>query len=45
MTLSASTIGPNVSIGAGSRVEDSTLRDTIIGDGRDGHRLDARSSR
>ena len=31
--LSASTIGPNVSIGKGSRVEHSELRDTIIGDG------------
>jgi glucose-1-phosphate thymidylyltransferase len=33
VTLSASTIGPNVSIGAGSRVEGSTLSDTIIGTG------------
>jgi glucose-1-phosphate thymidylyltransferase len=33
VTLSASTIGPNVSIGAGSRIEDSELRDTIIGTG------------
>jgi glucose-1-phosphate thymidylyltransferase len=33
VTLSASTIGPNVSIGAGSRVEGSTLRDTIVGSG------------
>lgn len=33
VTLSASTIGPNVSIGAGSRVEGSELRDTIIGSG------------
>jgi glucose-1-phosphate thymidylyltransferase len=33
VTLSASTIGPNVSIGAGSRVENSELRDTIIGTG------------
>ncbi len=31
VTLSKSTIGPNVSIGAGSRVEGSTLSDTIIG--------------
>ena len=31
VTLSASTIGPNVSIGAGSRVDGSTLRDTILG--------------
>jgi glucose-1-phosphate thymidylyltransferase len=33
VTLSASTIGPNVSIGAGSRVEGSKLSDTIIGTG------------
>ena len=33
VTLDGSTIGPNVSIGAGSRVERSTLRDTIIGNG------------
>ena len=31
VTLSASTIGPNVSIGAGSRIADSTLSHTIIG--------------
>jgi glucose-1-phosphate thymidylyltransferase len=31
VTLSKSTIGPNVSIGAGSKVEGSTLSDTIIG--------------
>ena len=31
--LSASTVGPNVSIGRGSRVEQSELRDTIIGEG------------
>jgi len=31
--LSASTIGPNVSIGAGSKVDSSELRDTIIGNG------------
>jgi len=31
VTLSRSTIGPNVSIGAGSKVEGSTLSDTIIG--------------
>jgi glucose-1-phosphate thymidylyltransferase len=31
VTLSSCTIGPNVSIGAGSSVEGSTLRDTIIG--------------
>ena len=33
VTLSASTIGPNVSIGAGSKVEGSELRDTIVGTG------------
>jgi glucose-1-phosphate thymidylyltransferase len=33
VTLSASTIGPNVSIGAGSKVEKSELRDTIVGAG------------
>ena len=33
VTLDGSTIGPNVSIGAGSRVERSTLRDTIVGNG------------
>ena len=33
VTLSASTIGPNVSIGSGSRVDGSQLRDTIVGTG------------
>ena len=33
VTLDASTIGPNVSIGAGSRIEGSELRDTIVGAG------------
>jgi glucose-1-phosphate thymidylyltransferase len=33
VTLRASTIGPNVSIGAGSTVEGSELRDTIVGTG------------
>jgi glucose-1-phosphate thymidylyltransferase len=33
VTLSTSTIGPNVSIGAGSRIESSELRDTIVGTG------------
>jgi len=33
VTLTASTIGPNVSIGSGSRVEGSELRDTIVGTG------------
>jgi len=33
VTLAASTIGPNVSIGSGSRVEGSQLRDTIVGTG------------
>ena len=31
VTLSNSTIGPNVSLGAGCKVESSTLSDTIIG--------------
>ncbi len=31
VTLAASTIGPNVSIGAGARVEGSTVRDAIVG--------------
>jgi glucose-1-phosphate thymidylyltransferase len=31
VTLSNSTIGPNVSIGAGSRIDGSTLRHTIVG--------------
>jgi glucose-1-phosphate thymidylyltransferase len=31
VTLSASTVGPNVSIGAGSRIEGSTLSHTIVG--------------
>jgi glucose-1-phosphate thymidylyltransferase len=31
VTLSNSVIGPNVSFGAGSRVEGSTLTDTIVG--------------
>lgn len=33
VTLKASTIGPNVSLGAGSVVEGSELRDTIVGAG------------
>jgi glucose-1-phosphate thymidylyltransferase len=33
VTLSASTIGPNVSIGAGATVTGSTLADTIVGTG------------
>jgi glucose-1-phosphate thymidylyltransferase len=33
VTITASTIGPNVSIGAGSKVDSSELRDTIIGNG------------
>ena len=32
VVLSASTVGPNVSIGKGSRVENSELRDTIVGE-------------
>ena len=31
VTVARSTIGPNVSISAGTRIEDSTIRDTIIG--------------
>jgi glucose-1-phosphate thymidylyltransferase len=30
-TIRRSTVGPNVSIGAGTVIEDSTLRDTIVG--------------
>lgn len=33
VTLHHATIGPNVSIGAGTTVESSTLRDTIVGTG------------
>jgi len=33
VVLTASTVGPNVSIGAGSRIERSRLRDTIVGEG------------
>jgi len=33
VTLSSSTIGPNVSIAAGSKVDSSELRDTIVGGG------------
>ena len=33
VVLSDTTIGPNVAIGAGSRVESSELRDTIVGSG------------
>jgi glucose-1-phosphate thymidylyltransferase len=33
VALSESTIGPNVSLSAGSRVERSELRDTIVGEG------------
>jgi glucose-1-phosphate thymidylyltransferase len=33
VTLEKSTLGPNVSVGSGSRVEGSVLRDTIIGTG------------
>jgi glucose-1-phosphate thymidylyltransferase len=33
VTLSRSTIGPNVSIGAGSTIEASELRDTVVGAG------------
>jgi glucose-1-phosphate thymidylyltransferase len=33
VTLASSTIGPNVSIGAGSTVENSTMSDTLVGNG------------
>jgi len=33
VVLSHATIGPNVAIGAGSRLDGSELRDTIIGSG------------
>jgi glucose-1-phosphate thymidylyltransferase len=33
VTLRASTIGPNVAIGAGSTIEGATLTDTIVGNG------------
>jgi glucose-1-phosphate thymidylyltransferase len=33
VTLSTSTIGPNVSLSAGSKVDRSELRDTIVGEG------------
>ncbi len=33
VVLAASTVGPNVSIGSGSRIERSRLRDTIVGQG------------
>src|SRR5262249_38563139 len=32
VALVASTLGPNVSIGAGSRIERSRIRDTIVGE-------------
>ena len=32
VTLTASTIGPNVSIGAGSRIDGSTLKNSLVGD-------------
>lgn len=32
VTITNSTVGPNVSIGAGTVIEGSTLRDTIVGD-------------
>jgi len=31
VVLERSTVGPNVSIGAGTRIIDSTIRDTVIG--------------
>ena len=33
VTLSKATVGPNVSIGAGSTIEGSTLTNTMVGDG------------
>src|SRR3569833_3127434 len=33
VTLASSTIGPNVSLGAGSTIEGSELRDTVVGSG------------
>ena len=33
VTITDSAIGPNVTIGANSTIEGSTLRDTIVGDG------------
>ena len=33
VTLASSTIGPNVSVGAGSTIEGSELRDTVVGSG------------
>jgi glucose-1-phosphate thymidylyltransferase len=33
VTLSSSTIGPNVSIGTGSTIDGATLSDTIVGNG------------
>ncbi|HET9425943.1 MAG TPA: sugar phosphate nucleotidyltransferase [Gemmatimonadaceae bacterium] len=33
VTLASSTIGPNVSIGAGSTIENSTMSDTLVGNG------------
>jgi glucose-1-phosphate thymidylyltransferase len=33
VTLTASTIGPNVAIGAGSTIDRATLSDTIVGNG------------
>ena len=32
VTIAGSTIGPNVSIGKGSVIEHSTIRDSVIGD-------------
>ncbi|HET7458699.1 MAG TPA: sugar phosphate nucleotidyltransferase [Gemmatimonadaceae bacterium] len=32
VTITNSTVGPNVSIGAGSRIEGSTLRDVVVGE-------------
>ena len=32
VTITRSTVGPNVSVGKGSVLEDSTIRDSIVGD-------------
>ncbi|GAC1516624.1 MAG: sugar phosphate nucleotidyltransferase [Gemmatimonadaceae bacterium] len=44
VTLTGSTVGPNVSIGAGSTIEGSTLVDTIIGNGSTIRRSTLRNS-
>jgi glucose-1-phosphate thymidylyltransferase len=44
VTIKRSTVGPNVSIGAGAVIEDSTIRDTIIGEKTRITRSDLRDS-